>query len=77
MTKCDNFSQCHDAVIIGEDVSAILVFCKNCRAMERIGKDINGNPEHRAYSNWFKRDFIQADHPLYYRYQGAKHMKIV
>lgn len=75
--RCNNVSECHDTEILNEDNSAIFVACKNCYAEARIGKDIKGNPEHRAYGEWFKRDFVQPDAPLYYKYAGAKGMRVV
>lgn len=75
--KCNNFSACHDPEVLNVDNSALYIQCKNCYATARIGKDLKGEPEHRAYSNWYKRDFVQPDHPLYYKYAGAKGMNVV
>lgn len=75
--RCDNFQICHDPIVIGEDNSAILVYCTQCFHTERIGKDIKGNPEHRLYGEWFKRDVLQPDYPLYYKYAGASGMRII
>ena len=74
---CNNFSSCHDSEILNEDNNAIYVQCKNCYEETRIGKDTKGNPEHREYGEWFKRDFVQPDHPLYYKYAGAKGMNVL
>lgn len=74
---CNNFSECHDPIIIGDDNSAIRVYCKECGAQERIGKDIKGSPEHRLYGEWFRRDILQHGPPLFYKYAGAKGMRIV
>jgi len=74
---CNNYSSCHNAEVLNEDNSAILVYCTHCGAQERIGKDIKGTPELRLYSEWFKKDVLQPDAPLYYRYAGAKGMRIV
>lgn len=75
---CDNFSSCHSPEVLNEDNSAIWVYCKDCGAQERIGKDKNGNPEHRAYGEFFKRDVLQAPAPLFYKYGiGAKGMNVV
>ncbi len=75
--RCNNIAECHDGEVIVEDNNAIRVYCKNCGTQERIGKDVKGNPEHRAYGDFFKRDFVQPDHPLYYRYAGSKGMRVV
>lgn len=74
---CNNISACHNVNVLNDDNSAIWVYCNECGATERIGKDIKGNPEHRAYSNFFKRELVQPDHPLYYRYAGAKNIRVV
>jgi len=68
MTKCDNWSIAHSTVITGEDYSAIRATCTTCNESVRIGKDINGNPEHRQYSEWFKKDLLQHGYPLFYKY---------
>lgn len=75
--KCDNYSSCHNASVIAEDSSAIWVLCTECNAQERIGKDMKGNPEHRAVSEFMKRDFLQPGSMLYYKYAGAKGMNVV
>ena len=75
--KCDNESICHDSQIIGEDNNAILVYCSQCGQQERLGKDIKGSPENRVYTQWFKKDTLQPDFPLYYKYAGAKGMRVV
>jgi hypothetical protein len=74
---CDNFASCHNPTVLNEDNNAIYAYCKDCGAQERIGKDKSGEPEHRAYSEFFKRDVLQPPAPLYYRYAGAKEMRIV
>lgn len=73
---CDNFQSCHNPEVLNEDESAILVSCKDCGAEERIGKDKNGNPEHRAYGEFFMREVLQEGPPLYYRYY-SKGMNII
>lgn len=74
---CNNLSCCHNPDVINEDNNAILVFCKECGDTVRIGKDIKGSPEHRIYSEFFKRELVQPDHPLYYKYAGAKGMHVI
>lgn len=74
---CDNISICHDPKIIAEDQAAIRVFCTQCGHEERIGKDRKGNPEHRLFGEWFKRDILQPGPPLYYKYGGAKGMRVI
>lgn len=75
--KCNNISECHDPQVINEDNSAIYVYCPQCSKSERIGKDLKGSPELRLYGEWFKRDLLQHGVPLYYKYAGAKGMRIV
>ena len=73
---CDNLQWAHNAEVIGEDNSAILGYCNECGATQVIGKDKNGNPDNIAYSEFFKRDFLQPPSLLYYKYAGAKGMTI-
>ncbi len=74
---CDNFQACHNPQILNEDNNAIFVYCTECGAQERIGKDIKGNPEHRSYSDFFKRELLQPGPPLFYKYgSGAKGMNV-
>lgn len=74
---CDNFANTHNPTLLREDNNAVWVYCKDCGAQERIGKDQNGEPEHRAYGEFFKRDVLQPPAPLYYKYQGAKEMHVL
>lgn len=64
-------------MVLNEDNNAIWVYCKDCGAQERIGKGSNGEPEHRTYSEFFKRDVLQPPSPLYYKYQGAEEMRVL
>lgn len=72
MRKCDNIRDCHTLEVIGEDNSAIRVYCKECGAQERIGKDKNGNPNNWDVGVLFKRDYLQPPSTLYYKYAGRK-----
>jgi len=74
---CNNLDSCHDPEIIGEDNSAILVVCRECYKEELIGKDSKGSPETLAYSEFFKRELLQPDAPLFYKYAGAKGIRVV
>lgn len=73
---CDNVQNTHNPQVLNEDNNAIWVLCTECGAQERIGKDKNGNPEQRAYSEFFKRELLQPGPPLYYKYTGAKEMRV-
>ena len=75
--RCDNIANCHNAEIIADDNCAIRTYCNWCGTEERIGRNKNGDPEHRLYGEWYKKDFVQPDHPLYYKYAGAKGMRVV
>jgi len=74
---CNNISETHNPIVLGEDNNAIRVYCDQCGHETRIGKDIKGNPEHRLYGEWFKRDVLQPGPPLYYKYTGAQGMNVV
>jgi len=74
---CDNLSSTHNPEVLNEDNSAIWIHCKDCGYSQRIGKDKNGEPEHRLYGEWYKRDLLQPGPPLYYKYHGAKEMNVL
>lgn len=67
--QCDNVSQCHDMLVIDDGDSAMRVFCKLCTHQYVIRKDpIKGVPENRQYSKLFKRDVLQGNSNLFYKY---------
>ncbi len=66
--ECDNISNCHDPITIGEDRNALRVFCKQCKHQYVIRKDPNtGAPEKREYARIFKRDTLQGNDNLFYK----------
>lgn len=67
--ECDNISACHDPITIAEDISAMRVFCRNCKHQYVIHKDFRGSPEKREYSRIFKRDVLQGNDNLLYKYR--------
>lgn len=69
MTGCDNKSRCHTPKIIAEDQNAMRVICEACNHQYVIRKDpIKGVPENRAYSKIFKKDVLQGNDNLFYKY---------
>ena len=68
--ECDNKSQCHLPVVIGEDENAMRVFCKICHRRYIIRKDpYTGAPEKRQYAKIFKKDILQGNDNLLYKYR--------
>lgn len=65
---CDNINSCHNPITVGEDTNALRVYCKDCHAIIVIRKDYRGVPEKRQYSEVFKRDILQGNDNLFYRY---------
>lgn len=65
--ECDNISNCHDPITIGEDNNAIRVFCRQCKHQYVIRKDWRGVAENRQYSEIFKRDVLQGNDNLFYK----------
>lgn len=65
--ECNNFSNCHDPITIGEDYNALRVFCKICKHQYVIHKDITLAPEKRLYAKIFKRDILQPRENLFYK----------
>lgn len=72
MIPCDNHSRCHSPIITGEDNCAVRTTCTTCHQSVRIGKDKNGEPEHRLYGEWFKKDVLQPGPPLFYKYNSSR-----
>lgn len=68
---CDNQAYCHNPIIIGEDKNAIRVACDHCWAMAIIRKHpVKNVPENRQYSKFFKKDILQGDDNLFYKYHS-------
>ena len=65
--ECDNVSNCHDLITIGEDDDAMRVYCKQCHYQYVIRKDYRGVPEMREYARLFKRDILQGRENLFYK----------
>lgn len=66
---CDNVSRCHNLIEISDGDSAMRVLCKECKVSIIIRKDINkGVPEKRQYAKVFKRDILQGNDNLFYKY---------
>jgi len=65
---CDNISRTHNPVIIAEDDNAMRVICSECKQTKVIRKDWRGVPENRQYSEFYKRDILQGNDNLLYKY---------
>ena len=65
---CDNTRQAHDPITI-DDGDALRVYCHICHSQFVIRKDLNkGVPDNRTYSKIFKRDYLQGNDNLLYKY---------
>lgn len=73
--ECNNISYCHDPIIIGEDQSATRVICVQCKHQYVIHKDWRGVPENRQYSKIYKKDILQGNDNLFYKYY-PQHIRI-
>lgn len=66
---CNNISSCHNPTTIGEDSNALRILCKQCYNQIVIKKDyIKDVPENRQYSKVFKKDILQGNDNLFYKY---------
>jgi hypothetical protein len=72
--ECDNVAYCHDPVTIGEDTNALRVLCKQCKHQYVIRKDWRGMPDNREYSKLYKKEVLQPNDNLFYRYY-PQHLK--
>lgn len=68
MKTCDNVSSAHAPWLIDETSEVIRVICKDCKAQEVLRKDHRGAPEPRSYAQFYKRDILQGNENLFYRY---------
>ena len=67
--ECDNVRECHQPVTVNEDECVLRVYCKNCYNTYVIRKyPDRGTPEMREYSRIFKRDILQGNENLFYKY---------
>ena len=66
--NCNNVSRAHNPKIISEDANAMRVICSECKEMQVIRKDWRGVPENRQYSKFYKRDIMQGNDNLLYKY---------
>lgn len=66
--ECNNQSSSHDPITIGEDSNCMRVLCKECKTQYNIRKDWRGIPFNRQYSEIFRRDTLQPNTNLFYRY---------
>lgn len=66
---CNNKSQCHTLLVITDGDSAMRVVCTTCKQPIVIRKDINKEvPEKRQYAEVFKKDILQGNDNLFYKY---------
>lgn len=66
---CDNIRQAHDPITLEEDENALRAYCHICHMQFVLRKDPNKRvPENRGYSKIFKRDYLQGNDNLLYKY---------
>jgi len=69
MTEFDNVSSCHIPITIDEDNSVLRVICSECKHQYFIRKDPNKKvPEIRQYVEIFRKDALQGNDNLFYKY---------
>ena len=68
MNPCNNKSSCHDLINICDDKDALRVICKQCHQQYILRKDWRGVPEKRLYAKIFKKDILQGNDNLFYKY---------
>ena len=67
--ECNNISNCHSMKEISDGDTAMRVICEICHHQYVIRKDrIKGVPEKRQYAKLFKRDVLQGNDNLLYKY---------
>ena len=74
--ECDNKSACHNLLTINDGDSAMRVICSQCKNQYTIRKDwVRGNPEKRSYAKLFKKDILQGNDNLFYKYH-EEHLRV-
>lgn len=67
--ECDNVFACHELKILEEERNAMRVICIHCWGQYVIRKHhIKDVPENRQYSKIFKKDILQGNESLFYKY---------
>ena len=71
MNICDNIKCCHQPATIKEDENALRIICEHCHKQIVIRKDpYKGVPEKRQYAKIFKKDILQGNDSLFYKYHS-------
>ena len=69
MQECDNYSACHNPIVISDGDTAMRVYCTECHNQYVIRKEpFKGVPENRQYIKIFRRDTLQGNDNLFYKY---------
>jgi hypothetical protein len=67
---CNNKSQAHNLKTIADGDSAMRVYCNICKQVIIVRQDQwKGVPEKRQYAKVFKRDILQGNDNLLYKYR--------
>ena len=66
--ECNNVRACHNMKVLVEERNAVRVICKECKNQYVIHNDWRGAPEKRLYAKLFKRDILQGNDNLFYKY---------
>lgn len=69
--RCDNIRACHTPRIINDN-DAIVAICETCKEFGIFRMDRQGRPDNKEYSKFFRRDILQAESNLYYKYHPEK-----
>jgi hypothetical protein len=69
---CDNKREAHNPLVIYDNNDAMVAVCTLCKASQVFRKDASGRMDNRAYTQFFRRDVLQANTNLYYKYHPDK-----
>lgn len=65
---------CHKPITIGEDNNALRWLCTECKESGIIRKDWRGVPLNREYSKVYRREILQPNTNLFYKYY-SQHLR--
>ncbi len=68
MIECDNVSFCHELKECADDNNATRVVCTICWNQYVIRKDWRGIHLNKQYQKIFRKESLQGNNPLFYKY---------
>ena len=68
--ECDNLNCCHDCQTTNEEDDGLRLICKQCKHIYILRCDKDGRFNNREYQKIYRKDTLQPNTNLYYKYHG-------